>query len=78
MQTIFFISIFTLTLPFCNAQSFKGIPAGNERIESSNKAFEKEVLALVNKERKKTGKKTTDMEKRISFCSPLSCAGYGC
>lgn len=39
------------------AQDFKGKATGKERIPSSNESFEKEVLELVNKERKKRGLK---------------------
>ncbi|MCH2021752.1 MAG: CAP domain-containing protein [Saprospiraceae bacterium] len=46
--------ILCLCLPyFVPAQIFKGLPTGKERIESSRKDFEREVLQLVNKERKK-------------------------
>lgn len=53
----FFLVLGILILSnYSHAQNFKGCPTGKELVSSSNTSFEKEVLALVNKERKKRNK----------------------
>ncbi len=51
------VLIFLCSATYSFAQHFEGIPSGTERIASSNHQFEKKVLALVNKIRKKRHKK---------------------
>ncbi|MCP4442319.1 MAG: CAP domain-containing protein [Aureispira sp.] len=49
------------------AQDFKGCPTGQERIASSDNTFEKEVLALVNKERKKRNRKALKWNENLAY-----------
>ena len=56
MKSIIFLSLFLFPI-FLAAQNFKGKPTGSEEIKSSNLAFEKAILDLVNKERKKRRRK---------------------
>ena len=62
--------ILCLCLPFfVNAQIFKGIPTGEEKIESSRPEFENEVLGLVNKERKKRRLKALLWNTQLSYAA---------
>ena len=54
---------------YFTAQSFKGMPTGKEKIESSRAGFEKEVLALVNKERKKRGRKPLKWNNQLAYAA---------
>lgn len=49
---IFFLLIFCVSISAI-AQNFKGIPIGNENVDSQNNEFEQEMLILVNKIRRK-------------------------
>lgn len=51
------------------AQDFKGCPTGAEQVSSSNITFEKEVLALVNKERKKRNKKPLKWQENLAHAA---------
>ena len=69
MLRLLFIGQFVLFCQLSFAQSFVGLPNGNEKIESSNPSFEEEVLLLVNKERKKRGRKPLVWKQKLAFAA---------
>jgi uncharacterized protein YkwD len=72
IPTMFRLSIVSFLLflyQLSAAQVFVGLPSGNEQIASSNASFEQEVLDLVNKERKKRGRKPLIWKKQLAFAA---------
>jgi uncharacterized protein YkwD len=60
--------ILCLCLPYLvSAQIFEGMPTGKEKVETSRSEFEKEVLQLVNKERKKRKLKALLWNKQLAY-----------
>jgi len=51
------------------AQDFKGIPSGDEKISSSKKSFEEELLTLVNQERAKRRRKPLILNEQLTYAA---------
>ena len=68
MKNLLIILLFSL--PFIlAAQSFKGEPTGNEKIESSKTSFEQKVLELVNLERKKRNRAPLKWNNQLAYAA---------
>lgn len=63
------LSLFLSFSWIINAQDFKGIPTGNEKIGSSKESFEQELLTLVNKERAKRRRKPLVLNERLTYAA---------
>jgi len=68
MKNLLFILLLALPI-FLSAQDFNGKPTGKEKIESSKKSFEQEVLALVNKERKRRNRKPLKWNDQLAYAA---------
>ncbi|WBM75569.1 CAP domain-containing protein [Saprospira grandis] len=68
---IFFILLTLLSMAALRleAQSFKGLPQGNERIASSNKSEEQKLLELVNELRQTRGLAALSWSKELSWAA---------
>ena len=67
----FIIAVLSFLFQVSYAQEidFTDCPTGKERVTSSNSSFEKEVLSLVNKERKKRKMKPLEWNNQLAYAA---------